>query len=92
MGEMRVTKAHNWPDINTESMRSMRRGRDSQKPGDQKYSGYVAQAATKMPCGQEFHDRGRNESQSRAVESAKALVKTQAQHHLKKCAKCKSLK
>jgi hypothetical protein len=84
---MRVTKAHKWPSINVEAMRTMKRGRDKDKPESERYSGWMGSAATKMPCGKEYHETAKNESKSRATESAKNVVDAAGSYHIKNCDK-----
>jgi RNase P subunit RPR2 len=80
-----------WPTVYVGSMKAMKRGRDKNKPDDVKYSQFVAEAQSTMPCKADIFERVRHESKTMAEYKAKTLVSTRAELHAGRCKSCKTI-
>lgn len=80
-----------WPTVYVDAMRAMRKGRHKNWPGDTKYTQFVAEAQTTMPCHADIFERVRHEAKATAEFRAKTAVTIRADMHAGRCAECKKI-
>lgn len=84
-----------WPQVSVKTMRGMKRGRDAKKPGDARYSEWVAEIQTTMPCGADIRDRLRwdfkDATETVARERGRMTIINRGDLHKKRCDTCKRI-